>query len=224
MTKRRPVVRINRPLRSGGPERPVRAPALRVGLLGGSFNPAHEGHLAISVEALRRFDLDRVMWLVSPQNPLKPSRGMGAFAERFASAKAVARHPRLVVSDVEQRRGTRYTIETLRLLQRHRRTRFLWLIGADNLAQLPRWRGWREIMGRVPVAVFDREPYSYRALAGQAATAFRAARLPEGAAARLVETTPPAWTFVRFRRHRVSSTAIRRAARRQPAEAKEDAP
>lgn len=225
MTPRRPVARINRPLTPAAARAPRRLPGLRVGLLGGSFNPAHEGHRAISVAALKRLRLDRVVWLVSPQNPLKSTREMSSFVERYASAQAMARHPRLVVSDFEQRHGTRYTVDTLRLLQRDCRTRFLWLIGADNLAQLPRWRGWREIMRRVPVAVFDREPYSYRALACQAAGAFGRARLPERAAARLADAEPPAWVFVRFRRQPVSSTAIRRrrAGRRRRAEAKESA-
>lgn len=222
MTARRPVVRINRPLVEAGP-RPGRSPRLRVGLLGGSFNPAHEGHRVISEEAIKRLRLDRVCWLVSPQNPLKPSRDMASFADRFASAKRRARHPRLVVSDIEQRLGIRYSLDTIRVLQRDRRTQYIWLIGADNLAQLPRWRGWREIMRRVPVAVFDREPYSHRALAGQAARTYRYARRPEQAAATVARAQPPAWVFLRFRRHQVSSTAIRRrrAGRRRHTRVKE---
>jgi len=212
MRRRRPVVRINRPqLEAGSPT--GRAPRLRVGLLGGSFNPAHEGHRAISVEALKRLRLDRVCWLVSPQNPLKPRDDMADFTERFASARRAARHPRIVVSDLEQRLGTRYTVDTLRVLQRDCRTQYIWLVGADNLAQLPRWRGWREVMQRVPVAVFDREPNAHRALAGQVAQTYRTARRPERAAATVARARPPAWVFLRFRRHKVSSTAIRRRRR-----------
>lgn len=212
MTGRRPVVRINRPCRAVQPAgwEPARPPSpLRVGLLGGSFNPAHEGHRAVSVEALRRLRLDRVMWLVSPQNPLKARAGMARFEDRMRLARQVARHPRLVVSDLEQRLGARYTIETIRHLQRDCRTRFVWLIGADNLVQLPLWRGWREIVARVPVAVFDREPYSYRGLSGKVARRFAGARLPDTRAASLASTAPPAWVYLRFRRHRVSSTALR---------------
>lgn len=208
---RRPVVRIARPVRGPGGDGPAgkRRPALRVGLLGGSFNPAHQGHLAISVMALRTFRLDRVRWLVSPGNPLKPVHGMASFRDRFASAIRLARHPRIEVSDVEQRLGTRYTVDTIARLQRNRHERPLWLMGADLLAELPRWRRWREIMQAVPIAVFDREPYVYRALTSEAASAFGHGRRPDGSAPRLIEMAPPAWVFMRLRRHRVSSTAIR---------------
>ena len=216
MNLRRPVVRINRPVRAD--PAPARARRhLRIGLLGGSFNPAHEGHRAISLEAMKRLRLDRVWWLVSPQNPLKPVQGMASFAERFAGAQAAARHPRIIVSDLEQRLGTDYTVDTMRWLQRHCHARFVWLIGADNLAQLPHWRGWRELVRRVPIAVFDREPYSYRALAGRAAQAFADARRPERDAASLADLGPPAWVFLHLRRYRVSSTAIRQERTRQPA-------
>jgi len=211
MRPRRPVARINRPRPPPAPPPRRRPGRLRIGLLGGSFNPAHHGHLAISLEALRRLGLDRVWWLVAPQNPLKSTRDMAGFAERFASAEAVARHPRIVVSDLEERLGTRYTVDTLRRLQRRCHARFVWLIGADNLVQLPRWRGWREIAERVPIAVFDREPYSYRAVAGRVAKCYRAARRPERAAATLADAAPPAWVFLHQRRHQVSSTAIREA-------------
>jgi nicotinate-nucleotide adenylyltransferase len=224
MSARRPVARINRPLPPGGPaavRRPDQRP--RIGLLGGSFNPAHEGHLAISVAALKLLRLDRVWWLVSPQNPLKASGGMASLEERMASARAVARHPRIIVSDLEQRQGTRYTVDTLRRLQRRSRARFIWMIGADNLSQLPHWRGWREVVSRVPVVVFDREPYAYQALSGRAATALARARQPERAAARLADADPPAWLFLRLRRHPVSSTAIRKE-RRWQAVHEEDAP
>ena len=109
-----------------------RSGVIRVGLLGGSFNPAHEGHLAISLAALRAFGLDQVWWLVSPQNPLKPARGMASLGQRMAAARAVARHPRIKVSDLERRLGTRYTIDTVRrLLQQPRTARFVWLMGAE---------------------------------------------------------------------------------------------
>jgi nicotinate-nucleotide adenylyltransferase len=206
---RRPVVRIRRPVEDRAA--PRRAPRLRIGLLGGSFNPAHEGHLAITREALKRLRLDRVWWLVSPQNPLKPSAGTADLEQRLAGARAVAgRHPRVVVSDLESRLGTRYTVDTLSWLRRRCRSRFVWLIGADNLAQLPLWRGWRRLVRMVPIAVFDREPYSYVALAGRMASAYAEGRLEETRASALAESPPPAWVYLRLRRHQASSTAIRR--------------
>jgi nicotinate-nucleotide adenylyltransferase len=209
MTARRPVVRINRPRPAAGP--PRRRRELRIGLLGGSFNPPHDGHLAISREALRRLALDRVWWLVSPQNPLKPVAGMASFAERFAAARALARHdPRIVCSDLEQRLGKRYTVDTMQWLQRHRRLRLVWLIGADNLLQLPQWHHWGRLLAMVPIAVFDREPYSHRASVGRVARRYAQQRLPERDAPILAERGPPAWVYLRLRRHQESSTAIRR--------------
>ena len=204
---RRPVVRINRPV----PERsaPVRAPRLRIGLLGGSFNPAHAGHRAISLAALTRLRLDRVWWLVSPQNPLKPTDQTTDLAQRLAAARAVADHPRVVVTDLERRIGTRYSVDTLEWLTKRCRARFVWLIGADNLAQLPRWRRWRRLVRTVPIAVFDREPYSYVALAGRMASAYAGERLAERRAPALAECPPPAWVYLRLRRHQASSTALR---------------
>jgi nicotinate-nucleotide adenylyltransferase len=212
---RRPVVRINRPITPAEVSR--RAPRLRIGLLGGSFNPAHQGHVAISLEALKRLGLDRVWWLVSPQNPLKPSDETADLENRLAGARAMARHPRLVVSDLERAIGTRYTVDTLNWLTRRRRGRFVWLIGADNLLQLPQWRRWRRLVRMVPIAVFDRDPYSYLALAGRMARAYAEERLMERSAPALAERPPPVWVYLRFRRHGMSSTAIRqeRAASRR---------
>jgi nicotinate-nucleotide adenylyltransferase len=217
-TKRRPVVRINRPLTNDTrPERSpaaaksaIAAPRRRVGLLGGSFNPAHQGHRAISLAAIRHLRLDEVWWLVSPQNPLKSSRDMATFDARLASAGQVAAgHPKLIVTDLEQRLGTRYTVDTVRRLLRGNKADFAWLIGADNLVQLPKWRSWQDLLNLVPIAVFDREPYSYGALAGRVARAYAAHRIQPRDAAGLVRADPPAWVYFRLRRHPVSSTAIR---------------
>jgi nicotinate-nucleotide adenylyltransferase len=213
---RRPVVRINRPIADEA-MLPTRAPRLRVGLLGGSFNPAHQGHRSISLQALKQLRLDQVWWLVSPQNPLKEASGMAAFEKRLASAKSVAAgHPRLVVTDLEQRLGTRYSIDTLRWLTRRCPARFVWLIGADILLQLPQWRGWRRLVELVPIAVVDREPYSYPALAGQVARRYAASRRPERDAPGLADGDPPAWVYLRLCRQKASSTAIRRARRAGP--------
>jgi nicotinate-nucleotide adenylyltransferase len=207
MIARRRVVRINRPIRTPAVVR--RAPRLRIGLLGGSFNPAHEGHRAISREALKRLRLDRVWWLVSPQNPLKPTDQTADLEQRLAAARAIADHPRVIVTDLERRIGTRYTVDTLGWLTRRCRARFVWLIGADNMAQLPRWRRWQRLVRMVPIAVFDREPYSYLALAGRMASAYAGGRLAERRAPVLAECPPPAWVYLRLRRHQASSTALR---------------
>jgi nicotinate-nucleotide adenylyltransferase len=174
---------------------------------------------------MKQLRLDQVWWLVSPQNPLKEKSGMAAFEQRLASARSVAAgHPRLVVTDLEQRLGTRYSIDTVQWLTRRWRARFVWLIGADIMVQLPQWRDWRRLVEMVPIAVVDREPYSYQALAGQVACRYAASRRSERDAPGLAADDPPAWVYLRLRRQRASSTAIRRArgtGRRRP-EAKEE--
>jgi len=185
----------------------------RIGLLGGSFNPAHEGHVHISLEALKRLGLDEVWWLVSPQNPLKAANGMASLADRMNSARAItAPHPRLRVTDLERALGTRYTIDTVRALrQRHPHARFVWLMGADNLAQIDRWHAWQQIFHLVPVAVWARPSYCFRALAAKAARRFAGARLQENAGRLLPATDPPAWVFVHGRLNPLSATLIRTA-------------
>lgn len=182
----------------------------RVGLLGGSFNPAHDGHRHISVTALRRLGLDEVWWLVSPQNPLKPVQGMAPLAQRLAGARRAARHPRIRVTAIEAALRTRYTADTLEaLVARFPNLRFVWLMGADNLIQIRRWQRWESIFRTVPIAVFDRSPYSFRALAGKAARRFAKGRLPERQASVLAEMQPPAWVFLHNRLHPASATVIR---------------
>jgi nicotinate-nucleotide adenylyltransferase len=188
----------------------------RVGLLGGSFNPAHEGHLHISVEALKRLQLDEIWWLVSPQNPLKSRDGMAEFADRFDSAAMMARHPRIVVSAIENELGTRYTADTLAALQRRfARTRFVWLMGADNLAQFHRWKFWQRLIMRAPIAVLDREGYSNKALFGTAARRMERWRVGADKAGLLADLNTPAWVYLPIRRHPASSTAIRAEGRWQ---------
>ena len=182
----------------------------RVGLLGGSFNPAHAGHRHISEVALKRLALDEVWWLVSPQNPLKASAGMAPLPERLASARAAARHPGIRVTDIEKALGTRYTVDTLAALRRRfPAARFVWLMGADNLAQLPRWRGWTRIVRTVPIAILARTPYSVTALTGKAARRFPGARIPARAASGLADMIPPAWVFLHIRPHPASATQLR---------------
>lgn len=182
----------------------------RVGLLGGSFNPAHGGHLHISREALKRLALDEVWWLVSPQNPLKPRAGMAPLAERLETARAVARDRRIKVTDIERRLGTVYTADTLAALtRRFPRLRFVWLMGADNLLQISRWERWENIFRLVPIAVFARPSYSLRSLSGPAARRYARWRLRLRDARRLAETDPPAWVFLPVRLDPRSATDIR---------------
>jgi nicotinate (nicotinamide) nucleotide adenylyltransferase/ribosome silencing factor RsfS/YbeB/iojap len=181
-------------------------------LLGGSFNPAHRGHLHLSLTALKHLGLDEVWWVVSPQNPLKPVAGMAPFAERLEQARRLAAgHRQICVTDIEDRLGrSYYTADTLRsLTRRYPDLRFVWLMGGDNLVQLPRWARWTEIFRTVPIAVFDRPSYSQRALVGAAAQRFALSRIPEAAARRLAETKPPAWVFFHNRLDATSATRIR---------------
>ena len=185
--------------------------------MGGSFNPAHAGHVRISLLALRLLDLDCIWWLVSPQNPLKSERGMAPYGERLASARALARHGRIQVSEAEARLGTRFTADTVaKLLARHPRTRFVWIMGADNLIQIARWQRWPEIFARIPIAVFDRPTYSLKALAGQAARRFARARIGAGRARHLATSAPPRWVFLDRARDPISATALRQSRARNP--------
>jgi nicotinate-nucleotide adenylyltransferase len=187
---------------------------MRVGLLGGSFNPAHAGHRHVAEQARRRLRLGQVWLMVSPGNPLKPARGMAPFAERLASARAVADGRRVVATGIEAALGTRYTIDTLRALRRRfPRISFVWLMGADILEQLPRWRRWTAIARSVPLAVLPRPTYNHRALAGRAARRLRAMRRPAHEAVTLASHAAPAWAFLPAPQHAASATAIREAAR-----------
>lgn len=161
---------------------------------------------------LRRLRLDQVWLMVSPGNPLKPADGMASLDERLASARAMADGRRIIATAIEAKLGTRYTVDTLRELRRRfPRARFVWLMGADNLADLHRWRGWREIAGTMPIAVHPRPGYNFPALNGAAATALRRARRPARDAAALAAATPPAWTFLGAAQHSASATALRAA-------------
>jgi nicotinate-nucleotide adenylyltransferase len=185
---------------------PVARRGMVVGLLGGSFDPAHQGHAHITREALKRFGLDRVWWLVSPGNPLK-ARGPAPMPTRIARARDVMRHPRVVVTDIEARMGTRYTAETLAALRRrYPGVRFVWLMGADNLAQFHLWDRWQDILGMAAVGVLARPGQGARALLSPAARAFAGARVSVPA---LALARPPAWCFVNLPMVKASSSAIR---------------
>ncbi|WP_371823248.1 nicotinate-nucleotide adenylyltransferase [Paracoccus sp. Z118] len=184
---------------------------MRIGLLGGSFDPAHQGHVHLSETALRRFKLDRVWWLVSPGNPLK-AHGPAPIAERVAAARRLVTNPRISVTDVEARLGTRLTADTLAALQRRwPGVRFVWLMGSDNLVQFARWQRWREIAARVPIGVVARPGSRLPARTSRAARILAPYRLPESRAGELASCDPPAWVLVNMPMSALSSSAIRAA-------------
>jgi nicotinate-nucleotide adenylyltransferase len=191
-------------------------PGMAVGLFGGSFNPAHEGHAHLAETARRRLGLDRVVWLVSPQNPLKGAGDTAPLAERLASARALADQaahgPAMIVSDVESRIGTQWTIDTLRaLVARHPGVSFVWLMGSDNLATFHLWKGWADIMRLMPVAVIARPGSTLKGPLAPAAARFASARLPTAAARLLPSLEAPAWVWIGGPLDSRSSTALRAA-------------
>jgi nicotinate-nucleotide adenylyltransferase len=190
---------------------------MRIGLLGGSFNPAHQGHRHIIDLARRRLRLDQIWLLVSPGNPLKPRIGMAPFERRLKSARGIADGRRVIASAIEAVFGTRYTIDTLRqLMCQFPRVRFVWLMGADILEQLPRWRRWLELVRRVPLAVLPRPGFNHRALSSRVARRFAYARRPTRSAVILSEQAAPAWIFLHGPQHAASATAIRASQGAEP--------
>ena len=183
------------------------------GLLGGSFNPAHRGHRAISLHAIAALDLDELWWLVSPGNPLKEASGdMAPFAARLASARRMARNSPIRATAIETRLGTRYTVDTIRLLiRRYPKRRFVWLMGADNLAQFHRWRDWRKIAALVPIAVIARPGYDRIARAAPAMGWLRRFVRPAGQRQEWTNWRPPALVLLRFRPDPSSATLLRQA-------------
>jgi nicotinate-nucleotide adenylyltransferase len=200
------MARIHDPIPRFGDRR-----RMRIGLLGGSFNPAHAGHLHVARLAMRRLRLDQVWLMVSPGNVLKPRDGMAPFEQRVESAAALADGRRIVATGIEAALGTRYSADTLRaLVRRFPRASFVWIMGADILEQLPRWNRWREIARRTPLAIVPRGGHNARVLAGRAARALQAGRRRDRAAGTLPGATPPAWVFLTVPRHPASATAIRK--------------
>lgn len=189
---------------------PPAFPGMTIGLLGGTFDPPHAGHLHISEVALNRLGLDRLWWLVTPGNPLKTKREVAAFGERLAQAKRLAHHPRVVVAGFEADTGSAYTADTLSFLKRrYPATRFIWVMGADNLATFHRWHRWRDILSKVPLAVIDRPGYRFAARAGIAAKSFAHAYVDESDAQALKHLRPPAWTLLTVPLSALSSTELR---------------
>lgn len=192
-----------------GPNWPVARTGMRIGLLGGSFDPAHEGHVHLTLEALKRLRLDRVWWLVTPGNPLK-SAGPAPLSRRLDRARATMRHPRVVVTDLESRLGTRYTADTIAALKmRYPGVRFVWLMGADNMAQLHLWDDWREIPARVPMGIVARPGERLAARLSPAARTFAKGRIRADPPTGLARRDPPAWAFVNLPMRPDSSTALR---------------
>lgn len=186
-------------------------PLKRIGLLGGSFNPAHEGHVYISEVALKTLGLDEIWWLVSPQNPLKEAATLKDYQERLQSAEEITSGKPIKVLDVEQQESLTYTIDTVRHLKsKFKDYAFVWLMGADCLANFHSWKSWREIFAEVAIAVFPRTGFSEPALSGPAATEFQKNRISEGEAQNLVVTTPPAWVYIDCKPVDISATEIRR--------------
>ncbi|SHK76196.1 nicotinate-nucleotide adenylyltransferase [Bradyrhizobium lablabi] len=189
---------------------PLYSNGMRIGLLGGSFNPPHVAHRAISLFAIKRLKLDRVWWLVTPGNPLKDRGALHDLDQRIEAAREMADDPRIDISCLESVIGTRYTVDTITYLRRRASgLRFVWIMGADNLAQFHRWQNWRRIAAEVPIAVIDRPPQSFRALAAPAAQALARYRLPENQAGRLADHRTPAWVFLTGMKSSLSSTGLR---------------
>ena len=190
-------------------------PGMRVGLYGGSFNPAHDGHAHVAETARKRLGLDRVIWLVSPQNPLKSARDTAPLEERMAGVRRQARDRGMVVSDVETRMGSQYTIDTVRALKaRFPGVKFVWIMGADSLATFHRWRGWTQIMRELPVAVISRPWASLRSRFTPTARRFAFARRPAAQAALLPDEAAPAWIYLHGPLNFASSTALREGRRK----------
>lgn len=183
----------------------------RIGLMGGSFNPPHEGHRVAAEAALRRLGLDAVWWIVTPGNPLKSHGDLPSLDRRLAAVRAEAGHPRMPATGFEQALGSPYTSVTLAFLgRRYPGARFVWVMGADNLAGFHRWQDWRRIAAQMPIAVVDRPGWRLKALASPAAHALARWRLPEARARTLAGRKPPAWVFLTTRLVPQSSTALRR--------------
>lgn len=191
---------------------PTHFPGARIGLLGGSFNPPHAAHRQASLFAMKRLQLDRIWWLVTPGNPLKDTSALPDLDERMAAARALSRHPRIDISDLEAHIGTRFTADTIAFLRRRcPGVDFVWLMGADNLAQFHRWQNWQTIAKMVPFAVIDRPQASLNALSSPAALALAPSRLRDADAAKLAGSRTPAWVFLHGMKSPLSSTQIRKA-------------
>lgn len=199
-----------------GTQLPTFTPGMRIGLYGGSFNPAHEGHRHVAVTALQRLGLDRIWCLVTPGNPLKDVSDLPELASRIKHTASVMDHPRIDITGVEAKAGTSYTAKTLEWLQRRTPgVNFVWIMGADNLMQFHKWQDWQQIMASTPVAIVDRPGYSLAPLYATAAQAFAHARIADNRARALAGMSCPVWTFLYGPRSHLSSTALRQHSQEQ---------
>lgn len=202
---------------------PMASANMRIGLLGGSFNPPHAAHRAISLTALKRLGLDRVWWLVTPGNPLKDAAKLDSLKSRVEAARDLAKHPRIAVTGFEAASGSAYTIDLIaELKRRFPGVSFVWLMGADNLAEFDRWRAWEEIFAAVPIAVLDRPGFRLKARAGKAAQRFAAYHVDESDARGLARLEPPAWTILTHTLSHLSSTELRGKKSKKVKKAKRD--
>ena len=201
---------------------PPHAPGMRIGLFGGTFDPPHQAHLGAALLALKRLQLDRIWWLVTPGNPLKDTRGLAPLSERIEAVRALTQHhPRIDVSGLEAVIKTRYTYDTIRfLITRCPGVRFVWIMGADNLRSFHRWQKWRDIASMVPIVVVDRLGPSLYAAAGPAGQALGRFRIPGSAVTALPRRKPPAWSFLHGLKSPLSSTALRAQRRKSGPRAK----
>ncbi len=189
---------------------PLAADGMRIGLFGGSFNPPHDGHLAVSELALKRCRLDRIWWIVTPGNPLKDVSELAPLEQRIAQCRAIARHPCIDITAFEAQWNVRFTADTLALVRRRfAKVRFVWIMGADNLGSFHRWQNWRQIAAMMPIAVVDRPGSTLAYLCARAAIALRRWRIDETDAELLADMRPPAWTFLHGPRSGLSSTQLR---------------
>ena len=190
---------------------PGHAAGMRIGLFGGTFNPPHDGHRLVSTIALSRLGLDQIWWLVTPGNPLKENEGLPRLETRMAAARELADHPRIVVTGLEAQIGTRYTHDTIAwLTQRCPGVRFVWIMGADNLAGFHRWQRWRDIAALIPIAVIDRPGSTLKAVNSPAGAWLSPHRLDETDGCLLAQARAPAFVFIHARRSDLSSTELRR--------------
>jgi nicotinate-nucleotide adenylyltransferase len=184
---------------------------LTIGLLGGSFNPAHAGHIHLSLQAMKKLGLNEVWWLISPQNPLKEKTGIAPYEIRLAQARNILKnHPHIKICEIEKEQSLQFTIDTIKALQKkHPKHHFVWMMGADNLAQFHRWKKWKEIAARIPILICDRSPTSHHALKSPFALSFSRYRMEDSNMRALTKRKPPCWGYFFMPRHPESATRLR---------------